>query len=187
VAFNVLNLKDRKVVVMSTQAEAIIELVTHEHASDLGYRVEELFYKCLFQDSELNAGQPCDGVIPVIAEGITSNVGFHPSRIANAKPRVIEFIKQMPDEFMKSKGGGWSFLNLCNDRNGHQWANLHRTMEQLVQLAIGCGLGGYALPRDMWSMLPGGMPYVWFSTDAELNEPEAGSGDNNRTLDSPAS
>ena len=149
-------------IITDPQVEAVIELISHEHASDMGAKVEALFMDCLFKDSELIGGRPANGLEPVLAEGITQSVGFHPIRIAEAKPKVVEMIKRMDDNFLKSKGGGWTFLNLCNDRDGNQWANLHRTMEQFVQLAIGCGLGGYALPRDMWSIMPGGMPYVWF-------------------------
>lgn len=161
---------------MTPQAELVMELVAHEHASTLGREVEELFTSCLFRGSELANGVPADGLSPVVAEGITQTVGFHPQRIEQAKPKIVGFIGQIGDEFLKSKGGGWSFLNLCNDRHGRQWANLHRTMEQLVQLAIGVGLGGYLLPRETWSIFPGGMPYVWFDIPAERkasDEPES--------------
>lgn len=131
-----------------------------------GQAWSDCFNECLFRDDELDNGRPPDGVVPVVAEGILSMVGFHPERIDAARPKVIEFIRQLPDEFLKSKGGGWAFVNLCRDRNGNQWANLHRTMEQLIQLAIGCGLGGYCLPREAWKALPGGLPYVWFDLSA---------------------
>lgn len=146
---------------MNSQAELVTELISHEHASDMGAKIEALFMDCLFKSEELIDGKPANGLEPVVAEGITQTVGFHPARIEAAKPAVVEVIKRMHDNFLKSKGGGWSFLNLCNDRDDNQWANLHRTMEQFVQLAIGCGLGGYLMPREMWSIMPGGMPYVW--------------------------
>jgi hypothetical protein len=149
-------------------AEAILELMTNEHASAMGREVSELFMSCLFKQEEMIDGKPT--LEPVIAEGITQDVGFHPERIAAAKPKVVEFIKQLGDEFIRSKGGGWSFLNLCYDRDGKQWANLHRTMEQLVQLAIGCGLGGYCLSRENWQFLLGGVPYVWFELPEEVND-----------------
>lgn len=142
---------------------AIIDLFTKEQPGTLGKEVEDLFRSCLFEDSEIEGGKPKDGLEAVIAEGITRTVGFHPKRIAEAKEKVAGFIAKIAaDEFLKSKGGGMSFLRLCDDREGSQWTNLHRTMEQLVQLAIGTGLGGYCAPRMLWMMMPGGMPYVWF-------------------------
>jgi len=65
----------------------------------------------------------------------------------------------LPDEFHTGKGGGWSFLDACNDRNGAQWTSLHRTMDQLVCLGHAIGAVSFCLPREMWKILPGGMPY----------------------------
>lgn len=155
------------------RAELITELISHEHASALGATVEAMFMECLFKSDELVNGKPADGLEPVVAEGVMQTVGFHPARIAAARPRVVEVIKRMDDNFLKAKGGGWSFLNLCNDRDGRQWANLHRTMEQFVQLAIGCGLGGYLLPREVWPAMPGGMPYVWFEIPVDTQDTSA--------------
>lgn len=147
---------------MTTATQNVIDLVTKEHSA-LGQEVNELFLSCLYEDHELVDGRPAAGCEPVLAEGIVTSVGFHPDRISAAKDRVAALISRIvADEFLLTKGGGYSFLNLCNDREGQQWANLHQTMEQLVQLAIGTQLGGYCLPRSMWAAFPGGMPYVWF-------------------------
>lgn len=147
---------------MSDAAEELIYLFTEEHGG-MGLEIHNLFMSCLFSPEEFVDGKPPPELEPVVAEGIVQTVGFHPGRIAAAKEKVAGFITKIAtDEFLKSKGGGFSFLNLCNDREGKQWTNLHRTMEQLVQLAIGTGLGGYCAPRPLWEILPGGMPYVWF-------------------------
>lgn len=147
---------------MSEATEELIDFLTKEHGG-LGKEVNDLFMHCLFANSELVDGKPPAGLEPVVAEGIVQTVGFHPKRIAESKEKVAGLIAKIAsDEFLKTKGGGMSFLNLCNDRQGNQWTNLHRTMEQLVQLAIGTKLGGYCAPRDFWMVLPGGMPYVWF-------------------------
>jgi len=53
-----------------------------------------------------------------------------------------------------------SFLNMCIDKNGNQWADLHRTMDELVALGIATGKLSFLIPREMWSILPGGMPYL---------------------------
>jgi hypothetical protein len=73
---------------------------------------------------------------------------------------VRGWLALLPDEFRMDKGGGWSFLNLCNDRNGVQWTGLHQTMDQLFVLAAALGRAKFLLPRSLWSSLPGGMPYV---------------------------
>jgi len=36
---------------------------------------------------------------------------------------------------------------------------MHQIVEELFCLAMGLGLAECQLPREMWSMFPGGMPY----------------------------
>jgi len=124
--------------------------------------VNEMFTKCLHTDGEV-AGLK-DGELPeggVGAEGIMTRVMFHPGRLKESKPALVEMLNQLPDEFHKDKGGGMSFLNMCVDRDGTQWGE-HPTMDQLIILAIAAGVGQYCMPREMWTMFPGSMPYVVF-------------------------
>jgi len=120
--------------------------------------VETIFKDCLFREDEMGKDGKPKGIKMIEAEGIKSTFGFHPDRVEKHRKKIIEFLKEMPEEF--SKGGGWSFLNLCNTEDGKQWTGLHVIMEQLVCLGIAIGKVSYCLPREMWSALPGGMPYV---------------------------
>ena len=115
--------------------------------------VNEVFLDCLFRDDE-------DTENHIKAEGITSSVGFHPERLTSHKEDVKSMLQELPDDFQSGKGGGMTFLNACNDKNDHQWTDLHCRMEQLFQLGIALELAKWQLPRDMWKVLPGGMPYV---------------------------
>lgn len=115
-------------------------------------RVENVFMDCLFRGGE-------DTSSHVKAEGITTNVGFHPERLKNHETEIIEMLNELPDEFKETSGGGMSFLNACNDKQGNQWTSFHHTMEQLFQLGIASGKVKLLLPRKMWGVLPGGMPY----------------------------
>lgn len=69
-------------------------------------------------------------------------------------------LDKLPEQFHEATGGGWSFLNACNDRHGNQWTGLHQRMEQLFQLGIALGRVSYCLPREFWSAMPGGVPYI---------------------------
>lgn len=121
-------------------------------------KVERIFMDCLFKDEEVVNGKPiCD---PVKVEGITSYIGFHPERIQSHKEEIIEMLNELPENFNLKTGGGWSFLCACNDKHGEQWTSLHMRMEQLFQLGIGIGKVSYTMPRDMWKILPGGVPYL---------------------------
>ena len=72
---------------------------------------------------------------------------------------VRDMLSRLPEPFHRTKGGGWLFLNACNDRNGVQWTDFHQQMEQLFQLGIGLGLVKCLMSREMWSILPGEMPF----------------------------
>ena len=115
-------------------------------------QVNAIFMDCLFKEGE-------DTSKHVKAEGITKNVGFHPERLEGHKAEIATMLDELPDEFKESGGGGMSFLNACNDKHGNQWTGLHQRMEQLFQLGIGVGKAKLLMPREMWSALPGGMPY----------------------------
>ena len=120
--------------------------------------VEKVFSDCLYKKEEMEGVDdvPKDAVI---VEGIVSKFGFHPGRLEEKRKKVIEWLKALPHQFRKNDGGGWSFLNACEQENGVQWTGLHQRMEQLFCLGMGLGLVECQLPRKMWVVLPGRMPY----------------------------
>lgn len=97
-----------------------------------------------------------DGAI--IVDGVIRKFGFSPDKIAAHKDEIVGMLHELPSEFQMSSGGGWSFLNMCMTRDGIQWGE-HRDMEGLCALAIAADAGKFLMPREMWEMLPGGMPY----------------------------
>lgn len=115
-------------------------------------KVNAIFMDCLFKKGE-------DTSKHVKAEGIVRNVGFHPERLESHKAEIEAMLDELPDEFKETGGGGMSFLNACNDKHGNQWTGLHQRMEQLFQLGVGVGKVKSLMPREMWGVLPGGMPY----------------------------
>ncbi len=91
--------------------------------------------------------------------GIVNTALFSTARLARHRTTIGAMLAELPDEFHRDRGGGWSFLNACNDRHGEQWADLHATMEQLFMLGVATDQAECQLPRELWSALPGGMPY----------------------------
>ena len=98
----------------------------------------------------------------LMVEGLVSTYGFNPAALEEHRPMIQAMIDKLPETFFPETGGGWSFLQMAADRDGRQWASEHRTMEGLVVLAIGIGKAKYLLPREFWSTLPGGVPYIQF-------------------------
>ena len=124
------------------------------------HRIYDIFTDCLFKLDELKDGKVKDQSQLVEAEGLLSFFGFHKDRLSGYRDEVIEALEQLPDEFHKNDGGGWSFLNMCKTKDEQFWGE-HQNMEQLLALAIGLDLAGYCSPRKSWTSLPNGMPFIW--------------------------
>lgn len=128
--------------------------------------VENVFMDCLFKEGE-------DTISYVPANlGITSMVGFHPDRLQSHSKEIRSMLSYLPEQFHEKSGGGWSFLNACNDNNGEQWTSLHQRMEQLFQLGNALGMVEALLPRELWPSLPGGMPYIVIKRESEVSDTE---------------
>jgi hypothetical protein len=116
--------------------------------------VTEVFDACLAH------GEASHPTVTVV--GIVHTAHFALNELEARKTEIAGMLAQLPNEFIDNAaggGGGWSFLNACNDRDGNQWTGLHLVMEQLVLLGLGAGQVQWCLPREMWKILPGEMPY----------------------------
>lgn len=127
----------------------------HEPLIDTN-RVPDIFEACLWRDSD-------DGE-PVAAEGI-GRAEFASARLAEHRKEVFGYLAGLPSEFKRSGGGGYSFLNGCQDANDVQWTGFQRTVEQLFLLGMAMGAVALVVPREMWAVLPGGMPYYVVNDD----------------------
>jgi hypothetical protein len=122
----------------------------HDAASDSLYREVEL-------DRTLDDPTPTDAIV---VPAVVNTYAFHPDRLESHRAEVTEWLSQLPVEFHKNSGGGWSFLNACTTADGQLWTGEHRVVEALLALGIGLGLASWQLPKELWDALPGGMPYV---------------------------
>jgi hypothetical protein len=125
--------------------------------------IEGIFMDCLHTEEEMK--DPTVNEKAVKSLGIVYNVGFNKERLEKHRPKIVEFLGEFPDEFYKGKGGGQSFLRMCYDRNGEQWTGFHKIMEQLVLLGQAVGKVELCAPKEMWNILPGGMPYYVITQD----------------------
>lgn len=127
--------------------------------------VESVFTDCLLRDEELEDGKPKSDVNVTRVEGLVHIFGFHNERLKSHESGIRQMLSELPTSFHKGMGGGWSFLNACQDKDGKQWTGLHMIMEQLFCLGMGLDLASYLLPREMWGALPGKMPYFVIDLD----------------------
>lgn len=116
--------------------------------------VEQVFNACLAN------GAKSHPTITVV--GIAHTAHFAQDKLTAHHEEIAGMLAQLPNQFVSHDaggGGGWSFLNACMDRDARQWTGLHLTIEKLVLLGIGTGQVEWCLPREMWKVLPGEMPY----------------------------
>jgi hypothetical protein len=138
--------------------------------------VYRAFLDCLFRPDEVREGKIPENAVMV--EAIRGKFGLHPERLESHRSEVRAWLALLPRQFRKSGGGGWSFLNACDQEGGAQWTGLHERMEQLCAMGIGLNLAQFLLPRDLWEMLPGGMPFVMIDLPLEeASEPSHSLGD----------
>lgn len=124
--------------------------------------VHTIFVRCLATDLI-----PEDEQIKV--EGLVHNFSFHKASLEECGPEVLRILEEMHDTFKLGSGDGWSFLLLPFDKYGNHWCE-HNTAEKLVVLGIGLDLVSYLIPRDMWDVLPGGVPYIQLKIKAYKEE-----------------
>lgn len=86
--------------------------------------------------------------------------------LADERPNLIAMINELPIEFLKNGGGGWSFLNVCVKRDGEQWTGLHMVMTQFVAMSAALGMAKELGTPDLWQLMPGAVPYVVFDPEA---------------------
>ena len=89
------------------------------------------------------------------------------SKIGN-KTEIENLLSQCdPTFFDTSEGKGWSFLNFCQDGKGELWTGVHKICDCLICLGLAIGKVNFLLPRELWDVLPGGVPYLQITGVAE--------------------
>lgn len=107
------------------------------------------------------AGRDADESKCIIAKCIMADYVFAPEKIEAYRADIDSMISQLPEPFYTSIGGGWSFLNFVENKNGEMWTDRHIVAESLLALGIAIGKMAFCTPRETWDHLPGGMPYVY--------------------------
>lgn len=102
-------------------------------------------------------------------DGIVGYYLFNESKLEEHRQAIIDLLNELPDPFKQSKGGGWSFLQAAFDKDGNHWAE-HPTMDALFCLGRAIGVADYLLPREMWAVCPGGLPYLYIKDTDENPE-----------------
>ncbi len=121
--------------------------------------VEHIFFECLTESLQ-------DSPDAIKVYGINITPVFRPEKLDIHRADIVSMLEQLPDTFHVGSGDGWTFLNMCIDRNGAQWTDLHRTCDMLLTLGIGIGACQFTIQqRDLWKMIAGSMPQIKINTN----------------------
>ena len=124
--------------------------------------VKNVFDQCLLTQEPIEEAalpQP-SGTDHTLVEGILHRFTFDTNVLELHREEISNMLAQLPDQFHSDRGGRWSFINSCDNKQGRQWADHHFTMEKMWSLGIAVGKAQYSMPRDLWPSLHAGMPYM---------------------------
>jgi hypothetical protein len=129
--------------------------------------VHAIMRDCLFRENdprtfEMQQAIEAEVDLPDYAlkvEGVVRTFVLDRAKVDAHRDDVAALLAELPPEFRSDLGGGWTFLNACNDKHGHQWGE-HADVETLLVLGLATGLARYATAdRDLWRSMPGSLPY----------------------------
>lgn len=123
--------------------------------------IESIIKYCLPTEEErpaiLDRNNVPEGI--TLGEGIMATMLFKTERLEEHRDTVKMLLGELHPNFMLEEGGGWSFLNMAVDKHGRQFGE-HQTCDLLFILGNALGYAEFQLPRSMWAIMPGGMPYI---------------------------
>ena len=113
--------------------------------------LEAVLIDCFFDNGEDTSNQ-------VEARGVKLHISVNPIRLEKHRADIEDMLNQLPDEFKMNSGGGWHFTRAYKRQDGVHWGE-HRHIDILLCLGIAIGKARTQMPREMWDLFPGGLPY----------------------------
>ncbi|MBM6866664.1 hypothetical protein H6A66_16095 [Bacteroides caecigallinarum] len=130
--------------------------------------VDRIFSDCLFRShAEHDEYVKNQGVVIKVqsVQNPKVIVCFHSERLESHREEIKEMVLQLPESFHKGKGGGHSFLNMCENKDGDLWTGFQTEQEKLALLGMATHVLMPLLPIEESHILPGGMPYFRVEVD----------------------
>lgn len=125
-------------------------------------QVRNIMCDCLF------AEMPADDTKCIGIPSVTRLFALNPSKVELHRSEIFTILRELPLEFWDQKSGGkdgYTFMSLPFDRDGNQWGE-QVNADELMTLGLATGYMRYMFPIEMWTMLPGKVPYLIISEDA---------------------
>lgn len=110
------------------------------------------------------------GVVTI--DGFGQKMAVDPAKVAENAEKIAALLAELPVEFREGSGGGMSVWNATHDRHGNSWAPTAEAIDILCMLGIAAGKARWLYPREQWSTLPHGLPYVVISLGEAADVPQ---------------
>lgn len=119
-------------------------------------RVNEILLDCLFDEEDNMTVDKATDENSVRAEGVGITFIFKKEKVEEHKAEIESMVQELHPTFKE----GWTFLNMCYDKDNKLWTGFHQSMNELLCLGLAVGVMEYCSPKETWGMFPGGMPYI---------------------------
>lgn len=107
-----------------------------------------------------------DDAPDLIVDAIVQQYGFNKAKVEPFREDIVAMLMELNEGYRESsKGKGASFLIADKDKNDVQWTGEHVYMEALFALGMAVGRVQLLLPRELWGVFPGEMPYYQITND----------------------
>ena len=111
--------------------------------------------KQIFTDTLAENNKVCEEEAQEV-EGVQLHVFFCRQKLKHYADQIKTMLKQMNHKYKE----GWTFLNFVENGLEFQWTSLHLDADMLLCLGLAHNYIEYCAPRELWSHLPGGVPYI---------------------------
>jgi hypothetical protein len=112
--------------------------------------VSKVFEGCRYGINDINNLRNA-----ILIHGVVINIAFNPDKVEQQHENINQLLEQLPSKFKQ----GWSFLNMCYDKDDNQWGE-HYNIDQLVCLGLAIERISFLFEREMWGIFPGSVPYL---------------------------
>lgn len=117
--------------------------------------VEKIFFDCFLPENYT------DDTKVILVNAVTGNFGFDPEKIEKHAADIQQMISQLSSKF-DEVNGGYSFMNLPFKGETDELWGEQINGDHLMALGLASGWMMLTFEeRDMWSILPGAVPYVY--------------------------
>lgn len=119
-------------------------------------RVRTVYERCFRPEAEYSAAR----INRAQVEAWMLRHTFSVPQLGRSREEIIRMLLCLQSGFRVDEKGGGSVGAATIREDGSFWTGDMSDVEKLVSLGVAVGLVSFPAPREKWSRLPGGLPYI---------------------------